>query len=864
MAKRFIRVLVPVLWVALGAGIGRAGSLVGYWSFDEGQGSVVHDLSGTGNDGTINGTPLWIEGYLGGALQLNGTTDFVDCGNSESLNITDKITVSAWVRTVDAGESAEQLGGQNHYVSKWNSYGIKHRTNLLIFWIYDGDWRATRISIDSSFNGEWRHVVGTYDGEVVKTYVDGKLEGEVAHAGTIARNLDNVLIGKNPSNTTDNFEGAIDEVRIYNRDLSAAQVMELFMGEVPSFLRAVAPEPADGAKGVALPMLRWTAGEGAAFHEVYLGTDPNLTQADFRGRQGPTMYWHVEGLAPGATYYWRVDEVQADGTTTTGKVWSFTAASPRAYDPRPRDNAGWLDPNVVQLTWEFGQNAQTHDIYFGTDEAAVEAGDAGVFIGNQAPNSYEAGPLDKDSTYYWRIDERTAAGQVNQGSVWTFTTAGGPYDGVKAEYFSNPDVAGQPTVVRTESKIDFAWPEGTVEGVNSPAVGVPVNNSSARWSAELHVAHSGEYRFIINVNNSGKLWLDGRLLIDRWPNDGNLPEYTTKRILLVAGQVYSLVMEWNKYNANSLARLEWVDPFGDRQVIPAGHLQLPLRANRPTPGMGQTGVTHAPVLQWSPGYKARQHDVYFGDDAEAVAAADTAAAVYQGRQALDETTFDPGVLEWGKTCYWRVDEVNDASPDSPWRGHLWSFTTADFLVVDDFEDYTDEEGRRIYETWIDGYANGLSGSVVGYFEAPFAEQTLVHGGRQSMPLEYNNVPSPYYSEAERTWETPRDWTVNGVDTLTLYVRGRAGNGVDPLYVVVEDSAGKTAMAVHPDASVLTATKWNEWKIPLSQFTASGLNVAGVKKIYIGVGDRNASAPGGAGRVFIDDIRVTKPVSAAAP
>jgi len=70
---------------------------VGYWSFDEGGGDVVHDPSGSGNDGVINGSPVWIDGYLGGALQLNGTTDFVDCGNNENLNIANRITISAWV-----------------------------------------------------------------------------------------------------------------------------------------------------------------------------------------------------------------------------------------------------------------------------------------------------------------------------------------------------------------------------------------------------------------------------------------------------------------------------------------------------------------------------------------------------------------------------------------------------------------------------------------------------------------------------------------------------------------------------------------------------------------------------------------------
>ncbi|MCK4784168.1 MAG: hypothetical protein KAV87_10485, partial [Desulfobacteraceae bacterium] len=106
-----------VLTLTLGASACNAGSLVGYWSFDDIQGTNVPDQSGTGNDGTINGAPLVIEGPFDNALQLDGISDYVDCGNAESLNITDKLTISAWVKTVDAGDPAGgEMGGQNHYV----------------------------------------------------------------------------------------------------------------------------------------------------------------------------------------------------------------------------------------------------------------------------------------------------------------------------------------------------------------------------------------------------------------------------------------------------------------------------------------------------------------------------------------------------------------------------------------------------------------------------------------------------------------------------------------------------------------------------------------------------------------------------
>ncbi|MCL5281579.1 MAG: hypothetical protein M1376_16905 [Planctomycetes bacterium] len=204
----------------------------------------------------------------------------------------------------------------------------------------------------------------------------------------------------------------------------------------------------------------------------------------------------------------------------------------------------------------------------------------------------------------------------------------------------------------------------------------------------------------------------------------------------------------------------------------------------------------------------------------------------------------------------RGDETSAANPESPWKGSLWSFTTADFLLVEDFEDYTDDEGSRIYETWTDGWVNN-TGARVGYLSAPFTEQKIVHGGRQSMPLDYNNINSPWYSEAERTWTAAQDWTVNGVDTLTLYVRGKSANGKDELYVSLQDSAGKSAVAVHPNPEAAVAAQWIEWKIPLVSFT--GVNVAKIKKVAVGVGDRASPKKGGAGLIYVDDIRVTKAV-----
>jgi hypothetical protein len=277
-----------------------------------------------------------------------------------------------------------------------------------------------------------------------------------------------------------------------------------------------------------------------------------------------------------------------------------------------------------------------------------------------------------------------------------------------------------------------------------------------------------------------------------------------------------------------------------------------LTAYLPAPADGATDASPALTLTWLPGQAAIKHRLYLSDDRDAVSEG-TAAA---DKGELTDSTFTPGALEAVTTYYWRVDEI---TPNTPIQtGPVWSFTTC--LPVDDFESYTDDEGSRIYETWIDGWTNN-TGSTVGYTTAPFAEQTIVHGGKQSMPLDYNNVNSPFYSEAEREFTPVQDFTINDVSALVLYVRGKPSNSPASLSLGLEDASRHTALVACPDAAAVTTAKWTEWKIPLTDF--AGVNAAKVSRLYIRIGDEGASAPSGAGQLYIDDIRVIK-VAPAAP
>jgi len=275
-----------------------------------------------------------------------------------------------------------------------------------------------------------------------------------------------------------------------------------------------------------------------------------------------------------------------------------------------------------------------------------------------------------------------------------------------------------------------------------------------------------------------------------------------------------------------------------------------LTAYYPSPEIGANDVSTAPELTWLPGQAAVEHQVYFSDNMDEV----SQGAAGADKGSVAETTFAPGDLDSATVYYWRVDEV--VPGDDVKVGPVWSFATV--LPIEGFEDYTDDEGSRIYETWIDGWTNS-TGSTVGYMEAPFAEQTKVLGGAQSMPLDYNNVNSPFYSETEREFSPARDLTVNGVDTLVLFIQGSRANGTAPLYVALEDTSGNTATVTYPDPEIATRGGWNPWAIPLSDF--AGVNAARIERMYIGLGDKASPAPGGAGLIFVDDIYGTRPAPA---
>ncbi|HUU17476.1 MAG TPA: hypothetical protein VMW72_10025 [Sedimentisphaerales bacterium] len=480
-----------------------------------------------------------------------------------------------------------------------------------------------------------------------------------------------------------------------------------------------------------------------------------------------------------------------------------------AYKPVPDDGVIYED-TWVSLGWLPGDNAVSHDVYFGDNFDYVNDGAESTFQGNQVATFLVVGfpgfpfpdGLVPGTTYYWRIDEvnDTEPNSPWKGDVWSFMIA------PRTAY--NPDPADAAEQVDPDANL--SWTAG--------------------FGSKLHTVYFGDN--FDDVNNAA----------------GGLPQGTathTPGTLELAKTYYWRVDEFDAvatYKGN-------VWSFTTQGAV-----------GSPDPSNGAVDVKQTPVLTWSPGIYAASHELYFGTDKDAVKNADTGSPEYKGTKDLGSETYDPGKLEWESTYYWRIDEVNNTNPDSPWAGILWSFTTANFLIVDDFESYNDldpadPESNRIFNVWLDGYDDPTNGSLVGYENPPFAEQTIVHSGNQSIPLYYDN--SVGYSEATLTLTYPRDWTENGVSTLTIWFRGDSANAAETLYVALNGSA----VVNHDNPDAAQITKWTQWDIDLQAF---GINLANVNTIALGLGNKNNPQAGGSGTMYFDDIRLYPPPSELAP
>ncbi|MHC4156166.1 MAG: PA14 domain-containing protein [Planctomycetota bacterium] len=723
----------------------------------------------------------------------------------------------------------------------------------------------------------WYQVVLEYDtaARAYDVYVDAELVFNDAafRSGFSPTNLEYILIRTTP------WQGGFDNGTVYVDDIT--------IGATPGFAQAAAPNPKNGAMlSGTWASLSWRPGDSAVSSDLYVGTDFDdvndgaahtfvVNTADSLQLIGFPGFPFPDGLQPGKTYYWRVDGINdADPNSPwKGNIWSFWVPSKAAYHPNPVDGMKFVETDAF-LEWSPGENAALHTVYFGTNADEVANATSGGT--DQGPTTFDPGPLELETTYYWRVDEH--AGLVETaGEVWSFTT-GREGGGLRGDYYDisggtpNPPesaFSGQPVLTRIDPGINLEGSGGTSPEPNT----VSGDSFAVLWTGEIEIPLTGKYTFIPRTADGVILWIDGVENANLWRTQP--PESVPGDPLeLKAGDIVAIEMWYFQstgFGSDWTVRLDWVSDRFDRQTVPAAACSPPLRASRSQPANGAVDVKQTPQLAWNVGQDAVQHDVYFGTDANAVTAADTTTAdIYQGRQA--ETSFAPAKLAWNTTYHWRVDEVNDLNPDSPWKGSVWSFTTADFMIVDDFEGY-DAYDNQIWWTWRDGlgfvahddepaFAGNNTGSIVGDdTTASYTEETVRHGGAQAMPLFYDNNKQAFakYSEAEMTLTAARDWTEEGVVELSLWFRGDPANSAEQLYVAISNAGGQPAVEYHGDPIATQVDIWTEWVIPLQTFADQGVDLTNVDKIALGVGTRgNMTVPGGAGKMLFDDIILYRP------
>ena len=487
------------------------------------------------------------------------------------------------------------------------------------------------------------------------------------------------------------------------------------------------------------------------------------------------------------------DEVLTDAQIATMFYTAGSSEYPLASGPKPADGA-MLSDTWVNLSWRPGDLAISHDVYFGENFDDVDSGAEGTFQGNQTGTFIVVGfpgfafpdGLVPGTTYYWRVDEVNEAEPNSpwKGDVWSFSVP------PKTAYFPDP-----------------------ADGAESVSVDVQLSWTGG-YGAKLHHVYFGET--FDEVDNA---------------TGGSAQGSTsyTPGTLKMAKTYYWRVDEFDITETHKGNVWSFTTEGGVSSTSPA---------------KGAIDVTQTPVLTWIPGLGAT-HEIYFGTDAGALEK--------KASGNLGSESYEPGQLEWNTTYYWRVDEANNANADSPWTGPLWSFTTANFLIIDDMESYNDLDpadpnSNRIFNAWMDGYDDPTNGALIGYDQPPFAEQTIVNSGNQSMPMSYDN--SVGKSEATLTLTSNRDWTVNGVDTLTIWFRGSSTNAAETLYVALNGTA--RVDNGNPDAA--TITRWTPWNIPLQAFADQGVNLTNVNSITIGL----SSVTGGTGTMYFDDIRLYPP------
>lgn len=512
--------------------------------------------------------------------------------------------------------------------------------------------------------------------------------------------------------------------------------------------------PTNGATGVALaPTLTWMAGTGAAGHDVYFGTSSaaveNATTASAEYMTtlliGTEMYDIAGPLDGNTSYYWRIDELDADDNVTKGKVWQFRTRTGPAMDPDPADEETGITLNA-QLSWTLGSGATTSDVYFGTDMTAVQnatPATAGIFKGNQAATTFNPGALDGNTPYYWRIDSKGPAG-TSAGDVWSFTTRSGkaalpidPANGavgieldptlmwsagagaVSHDIYFGTTLSG----VENATLASAEYKGNVLLGTESYTPASPLAaNTSHYWridevDADDNVTKGSVWQFkTITGAASDPIPEDDDVGIDvntvlSWTAGEGATSYdiyfSDVEADVISGAAFVLSKTGTTYDPGLLDgattyfwRIDAVGPGGTSEGEIWSFTTGAGQATDPDPLDGQAGIGLLPTLQWTPGVGTTTQDIYFGTSETAVGNANRFSAQFQGNVPGGASSFVPDPLSGLTFYYWRIDSV---TLDGTTKGEVWQFRTGPGKATNPTPaDFAIDQSIEVNLTWTAG------------------------------------------------------------------------------------------------------------------------------------------------------------------
>jgi len=428
---------------------------------------------------------------------------------------------------------------------------------------------------------------------------------------------------------------------------------------------------------------------------------------------------------------------QGHGGNMLGVAVLSRTPAEAAHTPIPANEATDVPRDLV-VGWEPGEGVSAYDVYLGANfddvNNASRANPMDVLLSQgQAGLSLDVGRLEFTVMYYWRVDSVLTDGSIYKGEVWSFVVE--PFAYAVQDIVATVNAASDPGLGIENTINGSGLNEADQHSMESTDMWLVVSNDPVVIEYAFDKVYKLDEMLIWNYNVQFEPVLGFGLkdVTIEYSVDG-------ETWTLLGDVVIAQATARADYEANTtidfggaavkMVRIAINDNYGvlsQYGLSEVRFMSIPATAREPQPADGATGVAVDSVLSWRAGREAASHDVYFGTDADALTLTDT----------VSTAAYDPGALDLDTTYYWQVNEVNEAEAITLWEGGLWSFATQEFLVVDDFESYDDDE-NAIFDTWLDGFVNE-TGSTVGYFNAPFAEQTIVNSGAQSMPLIYDNT-----------------------------------------------------------------------------------------------------------------------------